>query len=771
MIVLISLYALGYFADTNNYIIAIFAIGSVAAMALCFFQLRALNSYAGRIRETENLKQSKKSLMNILNGINAMVYANDPETGELLFVNDSMKKHYNIQGDPVGQRCFEVFQQGIYERCEFCPCHQLDKDPSKIIEWEEHSTLTKRVYRNTDCYIEWFGNKKVHLQSSVEITELIIAKEQAIQASQAKSKFLAVMSHEIRTPMNAILGTTEIQLQNEMLPVSIKEAFYDIYNSGDLLIGIISDILDLSRIEAGKMELYPIKYEVANLINDVVHLNIMRNSKLIEFNLNINENTLATLIGDELRIKQILNNLLSNAYKYTETGNVELSVNIETENVEPGYAALVFGIKDTGQGMTQEQIDVLFTTEYSRFNQEANRSIEGVGLGLNITWRLVQIMNGTISVESKPNEGTNFTVRLPQKTIDSKVLGKKLIESLQDFRISSSFQIKRTQIIREHMPYGKVLIVDDVNSNLYVAKGLMIPYGLSIDAASSGFEAIEKIKAGNEYDVVFMDHMMPKMDGMETVKIIRDMGYKKPIVALTANAVVGQAKIFLESGFDEFISKPIDIRQLNAILNKLIRDKQTPETINEARKQKLNMNSGPQNITPEAAALLSISLLDFKKTLPVIENIFYNIENATAKELQMFTISVHSMKSVLRNIGEVAASELAFALEKAGREHNREAIKSQTKVLLDELHKIVAKIEVKKQEPENADENQSQLREQLLIICQACANYDERPVKVALEILKSTTWKKETQALISKIDEHMLYGDFEEVRRLAVENL
>ncbi|MCL2100701.1 MAG: response regulator, partial [Fibromonadales bacterium] len=496
------------------------------------------------------------------------------------------------------------------------------------------------------------------------------------------------------------------------------------------------------------------------------------NRKHIEFSLKVDKNPPATLIGDELRIKQILSNLLSNAYKYTEVGSVELSVGIEAENAESGNATLVFGIKDTGQGMTEEQLGTLFTTEYSRFNLEANRTIEGVGLGLNITWRLIKIMDGTVSVESKLNEGTNFTVRLPQKMVDSKVLGKELVESLQDFRISYSSQIKRTQIIREYMPYGKVLIVDDVNSNLHVAKGLMIPYGFSIDTASSGFEAIEKIKSGNVYDVVFMDHMMPRMDGMEAVKIIRDMGYKEPIVALTANAVVGQSKIFLDNGFDDFISKPIDIRQLNAILNNFVRDKQPPEVIKEARKQKQNMANMPQSITPEAAALLSISLLDFKKALPVIENIFNNIENATAKDLQMFTISVHSMKSVLRNIGETASSELAFALEKAGREQDKNTIKELTQTLMDELNRIIAKIEIKEKEPEGkVDENQSCLREQLLIICQACAIFDERPVKAAIETLKKISWKKETQALIDKIDEQLLYGDFEEVRRLAVENL
>ncbi|MDR3000858.1 MAG: response regulator [Fibromonadaceae bacterium] len=612
--------------------------------------------------------------------------------------------------------------------------------------------------------------RAMHVKAERQTQLRTQAMLEAEAANKAKSKFLAIISHEIRTPMNAILGITEIQLQNETHSIPIKEAFNKIYSSGDMLIGIINDILDLSRIEMNKMEINSTKYEVASLINDAVHLNMMRNSKPIEFTLKVDENIPTLLFGDELRIKQILNNLLSNAYKYTSKGSVELSVNVETDNAKEGYVQLVFRINDTGQGMTEEQIERLFTTEYTRFNLETNRSIEGIGLGLSITWHLVKIMDGTISVESKPNEGTNFTVCLPQKTINSEVLGKELVESLENFRLSNSMRMKRAQIMREYMPYGKVLIVDDVDSNLYVAKGLMMPYGLSIDVAASGIKAVEKIKAGNIYDVVFMDHMMPKMDGMEATKIIRDMGYKEPIIALTANAVIGQANIFLENGFDEFIPKPIDIRQLNAILNKFIRDKQSPEVIAEARKQKESIS--PNNMPQSDEALHSVFLLDIKKILPVIENTLKDIDNATNEDLRMFTIGVHSMKSSLANIGETTASELAFALEKAGKERDVETIEMQTPMLIENIRNIKAKIEAKKKksEPEHViNENLKFLHEQLQIICSACANYDERAIKIALEALKKISWKEETNALIDAIDEQLLYGDFEEICKLATE--
>ena len=619
------------------------------------------------------------------------------------------------------------------------------------------------------------GNTIGYIEIAQDITNLkILAKKQADAeaASRAKSAFLARISHEIRTPMNAILGITEIQLQDEYLQPHIKEAFNEIYNSGDLLISIINDILDLSKIEADKMELNVAKYETASLINDIVHINMMRSSKFVEFELKVDENISSKFLGDELRIKQILNNILSNAYKYTEEGVIKLSVYVETAPEEE-HDTIVFCVSDTGQGMTEEQINTVFTTEYSRFNPKINRTVEGTGLGMNITWRLVRMMNGMISVESQPGKGTKFTVRLPQKRASSEVLGKEIVEKLQNFRISSSSQMKKAKITREYMPYGRVLIVDDVYSNLYVAKGLMVPYGLAIDLATSGFEAIDKIKAGELYDVIFMDHMMPKMDGLETTKIIRDLGYKNSIVALTANAITGQAKFFLENGFDEFISKPIDIRQLNAILNKLIRDKQTPEVIAAAHKQKQSeQESSLKSDLKPNSVLQTVFLLDVKQSLPILEDTLERIDIATEDDLRLFTISVHAMKSALANIGEAATSKQALALELAGKEQNRSFIKTHAKPLIDSIRRIEARMLL---ENDNAtpsgdvDESIDFLREQLQIISKACAAYDERPINAALEALNKLSWKKETKTLIDKIAEQILYGDFDEAGKLAKE--
>jgi len=447
------------------------------------------------------------------------------------------------------------------------------------------------------------------------------AHEAAQLANSAKSSFLAKMSHEIRTPMNAILGVTELLISNEKLPAEIEEGLDKIYSSCDLLLGIINDILDFSKIEAGKLDLMPSPYKVASMINDSVQLNMMRiESKPIEFELKVDENLPANLIGDSLRIKQILNNLLSNAFKYTDSGKVTLSVSTEPIPLisylsdhlmnnqvkwlghEREGVTLLLSVRDTGIGMTEDQLDKLFE-EYARFNIKKNLTIEGTGLGLTITKRLVNLMDGSISVESEPNKGTNFIVKLPQEIENREIIGNDVVDNLRQFRVNFMAKRVRNKIVRDPMPYGNILVVDDVETNIYVAVGLMKLYRLQVDTAMSGQESIDKIKEGKIYDIIFMDHMMPEMDGIEAAKHIRDLGYSAPIIALTANAVAGQADMFLKNGFDDFIAKPIDIRQMNTILNKFVRDKQPAEIINSASTEK---KSGFENENAEAQAYLNL---------------------------------------------------------------------------------------------------------------------------------------------------------------------
>jgi len=493
--------------------------------------------------------------------------------------------------------------------------------------------------------------------------------------------------------------------------------------------------------------------------------------------LSVDENIPSSLVGDDLRVKQILNNLLSNAFKYTAKGTVRLSAfseSIEASKIvgndNEEEVTLVLSVSDTGQGMSQEQVNKLFD-EYARFNEEANRATEGTGLGMSITRNLIRMMNGEIGIESEQGKGSTFTVRLPQGRLGSETLGKELAENLSQFRTSSRAQMKRVQINREPMPYGSVLIVDDVETNIYVARGLLLSYELKIDSAESGFAAIEKIKNGNEYDIIFMDHMMPKMDGVEATKIIRGMGYEFPIVALTANAVAGQADVFLGNGFDDYISKPVDVRQLNAVLNKLVRDRQTPEIIEAARK-----NSAAKKEKPQPSGSVSQPVIDPKfievfardalKSLAVLGEIAQKNDYGDEDNLRNYIINVHGMKSALANIGKIDLSAAALKLEMAGREGKLDIIISDTPAFLDSLRAFTEEIAPKTEGSgggDTADEDPVYLREQLLAIKSACDDYDKNTANKALAGLKQKTWSKSTGELLDSIGRHLLYSDFDEI--------
>jgi PAS domain S-box-containing protein len=533
------------------------------------------------------------------------------------------------------------------------------------------------------------GNIIKIVGSSDNITELVMLHRQleasakaAESANRTKSIFLAKMSHEIRTPLNAVLGISEIQLQNEALPQDVKEAFTRIFNSGDLLLGIINDILDMSKIEAGKMELTPARYDVSSVINDIVFLNMIKyESKPIEFNLQVGENIPSELIGDELRIKQILNNLLSNAFKYTKAGEVELSINAEDTPDSGGNVTLIFRVRDTGQGMTPEQIGKLFE-EYSRFNLETNRMTEGTGLGMGITQNLIHMMNGEISAESEVGKGSLFTVRLPQGNTGAPILGKEGAENLRQFRIINEAKMKKIQIVRKPIPFGKVLVVDDMEMNLYVSKGMLSPYGLQIDTALSGPEAIEKIKHIS-YDLVFMDHMMPVMDGIEATREIRKLGKEYetlPIVALTANAVSGVKEMFLANGFDGFLSKPISAQGLDDILKEWM----SPEKITQGAKaetadadktndsflddigkiSEINAEIGLNQLSGDKNTYRSTLEIFHKRLIPECNNMASSLD---LKDLNNFMVSVHAMKSMLAIIGALTMSEAALDLETASK--------------------------------------------------------------------------------------------------------
>ena len=689
-------------------------------------------------------------------------------------------------------------KQDFFERVyDFFPQYQ----PSGVESREQIIKYIDEAFEEGKCRFEWMYQKLDGEQIPTEVAlvrvkfrgdyavagyvrdlrelKAMIAEmrraEIAEESSKAKSDFLAKMSHEIRTPMNAILGITEIQLQDSALPLATKEALERIYNSGDLLLGIINDILDLSKIEAGKLELSLVQYDIASLIHDTVKLNVMRyESKPINFKLDVGENVPAKLTGDELRIKQILNNLLSNAFKYTQEGLIELTLSAEMQD-DRKNVNLFIKVSDTGQGMTVEQVKKL-GDKFSRFNLEANRKTEGTGLGMNITRNLIQLMSGDISIESNPGRGSVFTVRLPQGCVSEEPIGKELADNLMKLNLKNTTKMRNAQITQDFMPYGRVLVIDDVETNLYVARGLMAPYGLSLDTGMSGFEAVDKIRDGASYDIIFMDHMMPRMDGIEATKLIRSLEYNRPIVALTANALAGQAEMFLSNGFDDFISKPIDIRQLNSVLNKMIRDKQTDEVLEEARKQKNSLYAaGKHNIAIDPQ-LGEIFIRDAKKAVTLLQNIFEN-NYRREDDIGTFIINVHSMKSALANVGEGILSDKAAELEKAGRDLNMNLILASLPGFLESLKKVIEKLDHSDDESSDEEneignsEKSAFLKEQLSAVCEACKSLDKKAAKKAIASLKQENWSKGTREKLSAISERLLHSEFEEAAAIAGEFL
>ena len=344
--------------------------------------------------------------------------------------------------------------------------------------------------------------------------------------------------------------------------------------------------------------------------------------------------------------------------------------------------------------------------------------------------------------------------------------------------------MRRTQITREPMPYGNVLIVDDVETNIYVARGLMAPYGLNIDSAESGFAAIEKIKTGSVYDIVFMDHMMPKMDGIEATRILRELGYDRPIVALTANAVAGQADIFLGNGFDDFISKPIDVRQLNVVLNKLIRDKQPPEVIEAARKQaevKKDQAAASDNAPQQKPAIsqrfAEVFARDASKSIVALEAINGKQGQYNESDIRTYIIHVHGMKSALGNIGKMELSAVAMKLETLARDGDVKAIASETTAFIDSLKALVEelvptpKTEAKPESSgtdggaagDTAGEDSEDCREKLLAVKAACEEYDENTAENIIAELKQKPLSQPAKELLGAIADHLLHSDFDEI--------
>jgi|GEM_PF-1031925 len=515
--------------------------------------------------------------------------------------------------------------------------------------------------------------------------------EAAEAANQAKSQFLANMSHEIRTPLNAILGLSEMALREED-PREKDACLRDIRGSGRNLLENINSILDLSKIEEGKMEVEPEEYHILSVLHDIITvLGLRAKEKKLEFRAEIDETIPAVLWGDNVHISHIIMNLGSNAVKYTQQGSVTLSVTWEPEAGARGV--LVLHMKDTGVGIRQQDMPYLFRS-YGRLDRKANRHIEGTGLGLSIVQNLTELMGGTVGVESVYGQGSDFWVRLPQTVIDAAPCGPY-----------------RGSVQREEGPHqasfsapdAVVLLVDDQPINQKVCLGLLEPYGMQVFTASSGPEALERMTQIWP-DLVLMDHMMPGMDGVETTNRIRTMGKKDPyfavvpILALTANAMKGAREFFLDHGFNDFISKPMDLDRLDQALAAWIpQDKQQPpvqegpiqpEPVPEDLAGLPGLDAARGMAFCGTAAVYRQTLAMFTGQLP--ERVRRIREDLEGEKREDYVIEVHSLKSAARWVGASELGDRAEELELAGRAGDWKRVAEGTPDLLDRCRSLGA---------------------------------------------------------------------------------
>ncbi len=400
------------------------------------------------------------------------------------------------------------------------------------------------------------------------LKELDIAREEANVANRTKSDFLASMSHEIRTPLNGILGMNTIILRDCDDP-QITECAENIRVAGNGLLSIINDILDLSKIESGKLEIIPGNYELFPVMNNCYQMNRMRASeKGLEFVFENDPDMPSEYYGDEVRIRQIMNNLISNGVKYTDEGSVRLKLGFIENPVDGSDAPgmLEISVTDTGIGIKEEDIDNLFKS-FSRLEESRNKNIEGTGLGLRITQQLVYMMQGTIDVKSEYGKGSVFTVRIPQKAINRDRMGDFSSRLNEGVNVA----VKKADVFKA--PGKKILVIDDTKLNIFVFKGLLRGTEMTIDSALSGAEGIALSKQ-TKYDIIFMDHLMPEMDGIEAFHRIRDdmdnINHDTPVVVLTANAIVGVRASYMAEGFSEYLSKPVEQNELLALTEKML---------------------------------------------------------------------------------------------------------------------------------------------------------------------------------------------------------
>ena len=559
--------------------------------------------------------------------------------------------------------------------------------------------VTKQIATgHTDLRVEVETEDEVGLLSDA-INELVDHLNDAMNANESKSTFLANISHEIRTPMNAILGFSELILQAEPSE-EVKEDAEHIKRACNNLLAIINDLLDISKIESGNLELVPVSYYLHYLFSDVESvISIPAQNKGLFYQMDIDPNLPNKLFGDIVRIRQVLINLINNAIKFTREGSVTLSVTGNMLEDVPGDSPdekvdliqLTFKVTDTGVGIKEEDLASIFD-KFKQVDAKVNRGIEGTGLGLSISRELVHMMGGEISVESTYGVGTTFTVTMTQRVLSRERLADSIAKkAAEEYKMHRVF----------YAPSAKILVVDDNAVNLRIFRGLLKHYQIEADTALSGFEAIEMIQE-KDYDLIFMDHMMPEMDGVETTTRIRRMdsisAQKVNVIAVSANALRGIRDKFIEQGFQDYLSKPIEVPVLEKMLKEFLPENKIVEGVevkNEVHPEvdfeipAVDIYTGLTkcgNDVEEYLQILQIVVEFGEDKCKTLER--YALEG----NYENYTIDVHALKSVAANVGAHKLSTMAKIHEMAGKNGNYEFILSNYQVLVENYRQLIADI-------------------------------------------------------------------------------
>lgn len=609
------------------------------------------------------------------------------EISEKMNIDTAAAVYY--KNDKKGYFLFEseVAQLGLY----------LTGYVPEAVVADEMGTINALVLWVFGLLILMFVVGMVYLLSAEEKVresdELREAKNLAEQANHAKSDFLANMSHEIRTPINAIMGMNEMVLR-ESKDESIREYAANIESASKTLLSLINDILDFSKIEAGKMEIVNAPYDTATFFNDVVNMiDVKAKQKQLDFQVDIDSTLPSVLHGDEVRNRQIIVNILNNAVKYTKQGIVKLTV----EGIrESGVVTLKMQVKDSGIGIKKEDMDKLFGG-FQRLDLEQNRSIEGTGLGLAITHNLVESMKGRIEVESEYGKGSVFTIFLTQEIIDDTPMG--------DFKEKFEAAAKQEKGYKESFvaPDAKVLVVDDNDMNLAVAKALLKKTDVQVTTCTSGKECLECIKK-EYFDVILLDHMMPEMDGIQTLEKIRqteNMCKSVPVIALTANAIVGAKEQYIKAGFSDYLSKPIHGTELEKMLLEYLPQDKVGVTQREETDKtgsKTEDNSTASYINKKVGLQYCMDSMDFYKEMLGLYCDGYEERVATLTEAldkedwEIYTVTVHGLKSTSLNIGGEKVSKAAKELEEAGKKLRASEQVEDSKKFILEHHDAAMKL-------------------------------------------------------------------------------